>query len=67
MEHQYGAAALASGSLVASAAGFDSVPAEMGTLFTIQHFLPPPVVCTSVSMTLQVSAPKGYSGHFATW
>ncbi|WIA42239.1 hypothetical protein OEZ86_008256 [Tetradesmus obliquus] len=66
MELRYSAAAAASGALMASAAGFDSVPADMGCLFAQRAFAPP-AVPSSVEAVISLSAPKGTSIHYATW
>jgi short subunit dehydrogenase-like uncharacterized protein len=66
MELTYSAAAAASGALIASAAGFDSVPADMGCLFAQRAFAPP-AVPSSVEAVITVHAPLGTQVHFATW
>ena len=43
MEYKYGEAAAANGCHVASAAGFDSIPADLGVLFAQRAFKPPAV------------------------
>jgi short subunit dehydrogenase-like uncharacterized protein len=66
MELRYSAASAASGALIASAAGFDSVPADMGCLFAQRAFVPPAVPC-SVEAVITVAAPLGTQIHYATW
>jgi short subunit dehydrogenase-like uncharacterized protein len=66
MELRYSAAAAASGALIASAAGFDSVPADMGCLFAQRAFAPP-AVPSSVEAVITVHAPLGTQIHYATW
>jgi saccharopine dehydrogenase (NAD+, L-glutamate forming) len=66
MELRYSAAAAASGALIASAAGFDSVPADMGCLFAQLAFAPP-AVPSSVEAVITVHAPLGTQIHYATW
>lgn len=43
MEYKYNKLAQKTGALMASAAGFDSVVADMGVLFALQQFDPPAV------------------------
>lgn len=66
MEYMYNDTARSNGCYMASAAGFDSVPADLGTIFTAQQFQAPAVPC-SVEAIIQVSAPAGHKIHFATW
>lgn len=66
MEVCYSATAAANGCLMASAAGFDSVPADMGCLFA-QRAFQPPAVPSAVEAVITVAAPKGTHIHYATW
>eukprot|EP00879_Flechtneria_rotunda_P027476 GHRR01029436.1.p2 GENE.GHRR01029436.1~~GHRR01029436.1.p2 ORF type:complete len:113 (+),score=42.52 GHRR01029436.1:785-1123(+) len=66
MELRYSAAAAVAGCLMASAAGFDSVPADMGVLFAARAFQPP-AVPAAVEAVISVQAPKGTKIHYATW
>lgn len=66
MQLRYHTAAAASGALMASAAGFDSVPADMGALCAARAFVPP-AVPSDVEAVIQFDAPLGTKVHFATW
>jgi short subunit dehydrogenase-like uncharacterized protein len=70
MAHEYGAAAAASGALMASAAGFDSIPADLGCLFSsraVRQLFGPEALPAAVEAVIKVEAPLGSSIHFATW
>uniref|UniRef100_A0A7R9YR15 Saccharopine dehydrogenase NADP binding domain-containing protein n=1 Tax=Chlamydomonas euryale TaxID=1486919 RepID=A0A7R9YR15_9CHLO len=67
MEAKYGAAAAAAGCYVASAAGFDSVPGDLGTVLAQRQFAPPSVPSTVEAFLSLSTGPEGYSAHFATW
>ncbi|KAK9816589.1 hypothetical protein WJX72_002324 [[Myrmecia] bisecta] len=66
MEYKYQDAAQAAGCYIASAAGFDSVPADMGTLYVARKFTPP-AVPHSVDSYLTVHARNGLRAHYPTW
>jgi short subunit dehydrogenase-like uncharacterized protein len=66
MQLRYHATAASTGALMASAAGFDSVPADMGTLFAARAFHSP-AVPSAVEAVIQFSAPEGTKVHYATW
>ena len=66
MELRLSDVAKRTGSLMASAAGFDSIPADLGTLFT-QRLFKAPAVPSSVEAVIQISAEKGSKIHYATW
>ena len=62
-------AARTAGVLVVHACAFDSVPADLGTLFTAMQF-PPPALCAHADMYHVVSVegnPPGASGHATTF
>lgn len=65
MQLRYHSTAASTGALMACAAGFDSVPADMGTLFTARAFAPPSVP-SAVEAVIQFSAPLGTKVHYAT-
>jgi short subunit dehydrogenase-like uncharacterized protein len=65
---KYGAAASAAGVLIVHACAFDSVPADIGCLFTAMQFRPP-AVCAHAQMyhsfNVDTSVPGGASGALA--
>lgn len=62
MAFEYGARARETGCLAASAAGFDSVPADMAVLYTAAQFAPP-ARCTWVEQFLTIrGGPSGFVG-----
>ncbi|GAB4820285.1 hypothetical protein N2152v2_007331 [Parachlorella kessleri] len=67
MEFEYSDKARQTGSLAASAAGFDSVPADMAVLYTMSLFKPP-ARCTLVETFLTIrGGASGFKGHYPTW
>eukprot|EP00897_Mesotaenium_endlicherianum_P010149 jgi/Mesen1/9162/ME000591S08484 len=66
MEADYGARARERGSLVISACGFDSVPADLGVLRAAQGFLPPSAP-SSVDSFLTLRAKGPMRINFGTW
>jgi short subunit dehydrogenase-like uncharacterized protein len=59
--------AKAAGVFVASAVGFDSVPGDVGALWTAQQFRPP-ARCTNIETFIFLKAgPSGFRGHFPTF
>lgn len=67
MEFKYGDQAKEAGCYIASAAGFDSLPADLGTVLMQRQFTAP-AVPSSVEAYLHIkSGPLGYKIHYATW
>lgn len=67
IELKYHDQAAHAGCYVASAVGFDSVPCDVGVLWTAQQFKEPSI-CTFVESFLTIkSGPQGARGHFPTW
>lgn len=67
MEYKYNKLAQKTGALMASAAGFDSVVADMGVLFALQQFDPPAVPSAVESFLTLRTGKAGGKGHFPTW
>lgn len=64
---EYDDKAKAAGVYIASAVGFDSVPGDVGALWTAQQFHPP-ARCTSIETFISLKAgPSGFRGHFPTF
>lgn len=61
---RYGPAAAARGCVIINAAGFDSVPADMGALFAADALAP--ATPAAVECVISVDAPHGTSIHYAT-
>lgn len=53
------------GVLIIHACAFDSVPADLGVLFTSRQFMPQ--CCSSVESFLSIIAPNGIAGHYTTY
>ena len=51
--------------LILHACAFDSVPADMGALYTMRQY--EPTKCLSVESFLSIDSPKGLKGHFTTY
>ena len=51
--------------LILHACAFDSVPADLGALFTMRQF--DPLKCTAIESFLTIDCPKGLKGHFTTY
>lgn len=67
VEADYFEAARASGCYVLSAAGFDSIPADLGAAFAASQFRQP-AVCQAVESFLTLhTGPAGFAGHYATY
>lgn len=66
MEAQYHDQAVERGSLVISACGFDSVPAELGLMFNSRQW-EAPAVPNSVEAYLSLESEKRIVGNFATY
>lgn len=66
VEVQYHEQAVSRGSLVVSACGFDSVPAELGLMFNSRQWVPPMVV-NWVEAYLCLESEKRIVGNFATY
>jgi short subunit dehydrogenase-like uncharacterized protein len=75
MELHYHAAAAAAGIHIASAVGFDSVPGDLGSLWTARLFnntinknYNSKSICTQVETFISIkSSPAGFKGHYPTW
>eukprot|EP00297_Palpitomonas_bilix_P006333 CAMPEP_0113898904 /NCGR_PEP_ID=MMETSP0780_2-20120614/19688_1 /TAXON_ID=652834 /ORGANISM="Palpitomonas bilix" /LENGTH=435 /DNA_ID=CAMNT_0000890919 /DNA_START=74 /DNA_END=1381 /DNA_ORIENTATION=+ /assembly_acc=CAM_ASM_000599 len=66
MQYKYGEEAEKKGLYIVMAAGFDSVPADVGSMHAASC-LPKDVVCTQLEEFMTLSfGPSGYCGHFAT-
>ncbi|KAF0683473.1 Aste57867_24507 [Aphanomyces stellatus] len=63
MMQRYNEDAKKSGAVIVSACGFDSVPSDMGTVFTTQQF-PPEGCCSSVEAFISV---EGKRAHATTY
>ena len=57
--------AMESNVLIIHACGFDSVPADLGVLYTLRQF--PPARCSSVESFLSIDCPKGLKHHYTTY
>nr|XP_016453380.1 PREDICTED: probable mitochondrial saccharopine dehydrogenase-like oxidoreductase At5g39410 [Nicotiana tabacum] len=66
MEVKYREKAVDMGSLIVSACGFDSVPAELGLMFNSRQWLPP-AVPNQVEAYLSLEADKRIVGNFAAY
>ncbi|OIT37843.1 PREDICTED: probable mitochondrial saccharopine dehydrogenase-like oxidoreductase At5g39410 [Nicotiana attenuata] len=66
MEVKYHDKAVDMGSLIVSACGFDSVPAELGLMFNSRQWLPP-AVPNQVEAYLSLESDKRIVGNFATY
>lgn len=67
MEFRYQEKARAHGCFIVSAAGFDSIPADLGVLFTQRQFQSPAVPSAVTSFLSIQSGPDGACAHFPTW
>lgn len=67
IELDYADKAKAAGCFVVSAAGFDSVPGDIGAYWTSLQFKPP-ARCTAIDTFITIHAgPQGFRGHFPTF
>lgn len=66
MEAKYGEKAAETGSLIISACGFDSVPAELGLLFNSRQWVEP-AVPNRVEAYLSLESEKRMAGNFGTY
>lgn len=67
VEFEYGDAAKQAGCYIASAVGFDSVPGDVGDLWTASQF-PPPARCTFIETFITIrGGPSGFHGHYPTF
>ncbi|KAH0772251.1 hypothetical protein KY290_016232 [Solanum tuberosum] len=66
MEVKYHDKAVENGSLVVSACGFDSIPAELGLMFNSRQWLPP-AVPNSVEAYLSLESDKRIVGNLGTY
>ena len=62
MEFRFHAKAKKNGCFVVSAAGFDSVPADLGVLYTMHQFQPPAVASSVTSFLSFHIGPAGIVG-----
>ncbi len=53
------------GCLILHACAFDSVPADLGYLFTMNQYSPDK--CSSIESFLIINCPKGLAGHYTTY
>eukprot|EP01023_Acetabularia_acetabulum_P048958 TRINITY_DN5198_c0_g1_i5.p1 TRINITY_DN5198_c0_g1~~TRINITY_DN5198_c0_g1_i5.p1 ORF type:complete len:414 (-),score=54.90 TRINITY_DN5198_c0_g1_i5:864-2105(-) len=65
--YQYQKQAQEAGIYVASAVGFDSVPADMGVVFAKQQFKSPAVPQSIQSYLTLISSKYGLKANYATW
>ncbi|KAG6720955.1 hypothetical protein I3842_03G087900 [Carya illinoinensis] len=66
MEAKYGEKAAEKGSLIISACGFDSVPAELGLMFNSRQWVEP-AVPNRVEAYLSLESEKRIAGNFGTY
>ncbi|KAF5480246.1 hypothetical protein F2P56_001009 [Juglans regia] len=66
MEAKYGEKAAETGSLIISACGFDSVPAELGLMFNSRQWVEP-AVPNRVEAYLSLESKKRIAGNFGTY
>lgn len=68
MELKYHEEAKANSTLVVSACGFDSIPADLGAVFAVDTMRKAGFACTSVEEIFTIhSGPLGMAGHYATY
>lgn len=67
MEYRFHDKAKRNGCFVVSAAGFDSIPADLGVLYTMQQFQAPAVPSSVTSFLSFQIGDAGMCGHFPTW
>lgn len=65
MQHKYHNKAVCAGVHVVGTCGFDSIPADMGVVFTQESF--PGELCHLESFLTLHSGPKGSKGHYGTY
>mmetsp|Transcript_19846 Transcript_19846/g.19172 ORF Transcript_19846/g.19172 Transcript_19846/m.19172 type:complete len:532 (-) Transcript_19846:143-1738(-) len=51
--------------LILHACAFDSVPADLGCLYTMRQYKP--MKCSSIESFLTIDCPKGLKGHYTTY
>ena len=66
VEAKYGEKAVETGSLVVSACGFDSIPAELGLIFNSRQW-GPPAVPNRVEAYVSLESQKRIVGNFGTF
>ncbi|MBA0697480.1 hypothetical protein Goari_021020, partial [Gossypium aridum] len=66
MEAKYHEKAMETGSLIVSACGFDSIPAEMGVMFNTRQWVAP-AVPNHVTAYVSLESDKRIVGNFATY
>eukprot|EP00056_Hartaetosiga_gracilis_P007531 m.109432 g.109432 ORF g.109432 m.109432 type:complete len:436 (+) comp12732_c0_seq1:6733-8040(+) len=68
MEYDYNEQAKASGAIIVSACGFDSIPADMGTAFCVKTMTEKGVIPSSIQSYLSVDyGEAGMGVHFTTY
>jgi len=67
VEHELFALAEEKGVFLASACGFDSIPADLGALFTQAQFAPPALASSVEAIVSVRPGPQGYKINFATY
>ena len=69
VEFEYGERATTAGCYIASAVGFDSVPGDVGALWTASQFNShPPARCTAIETFITIhGGASGFQGHFPTY
>lgn len=67
MEYRFHEKAKRNGCFIVSAAGFDSVPADLGVLYTMQQFQDPAVPSSVTSFLSFQIGNAGICGHYPTW
>ncbi|KAL3685246.1 hypothetical protein R1sor_003268 [Riccia sorocarpa] len=67
IEHKYDEEAKKKGSLVVSACGYDSIPAEMGAIFNARQFQPPALPQTCDSYLVVGTKGGSMHGNYGTW
>ncbi|KAK4712403.1 hypothetical protein R3W88_006916 [Solanum pinnatisectum] len=65
MEVKYHDKAVVNGSLVVSACGFDSIPAELGWMFNSRQWMPP-AICSKVEAYISLESDKRIVGNLGT-
>ncbi|PHT91917.1 putative mitochondrial saccharopine dehydrogenase-like oxidoreductase [Capsicum annuum] len=66
MEVKYHDKAVENGSLVVSACGFDSVPAELGWMFSSRQWTPP-AICSTIEAYISLESDKRIVGNLGTY
>lgn len=66
MEARYHEKAVETGSLLVSACGFDSIPAELGVMFNSKQWIPP-AVPNQIEAYISLESDKRIVGNFGTY